>query len=48
MPAPPTTLSILIIDENGIRASVIEAGLRQAGYGNLTLVHDVDRDRQEN
>jgi response regulator NasT len=40
MPAP-TTLSILIIDENGIRASVIEAGLRQAGYGNLTLVHDV-------
>ncbi len=41
MPAPPTTLSILIIDENGIRASVIEAGLRQAGYGNLTLVHDV-------
>lgn len=41
MPAPPTTLSILIIDENGIRASVIEAGLRQAGYSNLTLVHDV-------
>lgn len=35
------TLRILIIDENRIRASVIEAGLRQAGYDDLTLVHDV-------
>jgi len=40
MPARPTTLSILIIDENRLRASVIEAGLREAGYHDLTLVHD--------
>jgi two-component system, response regulator / RNA-binding antiterminator len=41
MPAQPTTLSILIIDENRLRASIIEAGLRDAGYDNLTIVHDV-------
>ena len=41
MPARPTTLSILIIDENRLRASVIEAGLREAGYNDLTIVHDV-------
>jgi len=35
------SLSILIIDENRIRASVIEAGLREAGYERLTLIHDV-------
>ena len=35
------TLGILIIDENRIRASVIEAGLRLAGYEDLTMVHDV-------
>ena len=37
----PTTLSIVIIDENRLRASVIEAGLREAGYENLTIIHDV-------
>lgn len=36
-----TTLSILIIDENRLRAAVIEDGLRDAGYTKLTLVHDV-------
>ncbi len=41
MAAQPITLSILIIDENRLRASVIEAGLRDAGYNNLTVVHDV-------
>lgn len=35
------SLAILVIDENRIRASVIEAGLRQAGHENVTLVHDV-------
>lgn len=35
------SLSILIIDENRLRASVIEAGLREAGYERLTLIHDV-------
>ncbi|MDO9384921.1 MAG: ANTAR domain-containing response regulator [Hyphomicrobiaceae bacterium] len=38
----PVTLSILVIDENRIRASVIEAGLRDAGYDRLTVVHDVN------
>ena len=41
MPPRPTTLSILIIDENRLRASVIEAGLREAGHDNLTVVYDV-------
>ena len=41
MPAAPTSLSILVIDENRLRAAVIEEGLRDAGYGNLTIVHDV-------
>jgi response regulator NasT len=35
------TLGILVIDENRIRASIIEAGLREAGHDNVTLVHDV-------
>lgn len=41
MPEQETTLSILIIDENRLRAAVIEDGLRDAGYSNLTIVHDV-------
>lgn len=41
MPEPTATLSILIIDENRLRAAVIEDGLRDAGYSNLTIVHDV-------
>lgn len=41
MPEADLTLSILIIDENRIRAAVIENGLRDAGYTNLTIVHDV-------
>ncbi len=41
MPELETTLSILIIDENRLRAAVIEDGLRDAGYSNLTILHDV-------
>ncbi len=41
MPARPTTLKILVIDENRLRASVIETGLREAGHDNLTIVRDV-------
>ncbi|MBY0560432.1 MAG: ANTAR domain-containing response regulator [Hyphomicrobium sp.] len=41
MPAVQKPLSILVIDENHLRASVIEAGLREAGYDDLTIVHDV-------
>lgn len=37
----PIPLSILIIDENRLRSAVIEDGLRDAGYANLTVVHDV-------
>ncbi len=41
MPAGLKPLSILVIDENHLRASVIEAGLREAGYDDLTIVYDV-------
>ncbi|MGH9807792.1 MAG: ANTAR domain-containing response regulator, partial [Terriglobia bacterium] len=41
MPAQPMTLSIVIIDENRLRASGIEDGLREAGYDNLTIINDV-------
>ena len=37
----PKSLAILVIDENRIRASIIEAGLRQAGHEDVTLIHDV-------
>jgi len=36
-----TSLAILVIDENRIRASIIEAGLRETGHGNVTVVHDI-------
>ena len=42
---PAGSLTILIIDENHMRASMIEAGLREAGYDNLTLIHDVAASR---
>ncbi len=34
-------LSILVIDENAIRASIIEAGLREAGHEQVTVIQDV-------
>jgi response regulator NasT len=34
-------LRILIIDENRIRSAVIEEGLREAGHGEVTTLHDV-------
>jgi response regulator NasT len=37
----PASLTILVIDENRIRASIIEAGLRDAGHERVTVVHDV-------
>jgi Response regulator with putative antiterminator output domain len=39
---PSLDLSILIIDENRIRASIIEEGLREAGYGRVAVIHDVN------
>lgn len=35
-------LSILIIDENRIRASIIEEGLREAGLARVAVIHDVN------
>ena len=35
-------LSILIIDDNRIRASIIEEGLREAGYSRVAVVADID------
>lgn len=35
------SLAILVIDENRIRASIIEAGLREAGHDRVTVIHDV-------
>ncbi len=38
---PARALTILVIDENSIRASIIEAGLREAGHDAVTVVQDV-------
>jgi response regulator NasT len=35
-------LAILVIDENRIRASIIEAGLRESGHDNVTVVQDIN------
>lgn len=39
--APPE-LSILILDENGIRAAIIEAGLREAGHSHVTIITEMN------
>lgn len=39
---PARDLSILIIDENRIRAAIIEAGLRDAGHERVTILHEVN------
>jgi response regulator NasT len=35
-------LSILIVDENRIRASIIEEGLREAGHHSVSVINDVN------
>lgn len=35
-------LTVLVIDENTIRASIIEEGLREAGHLRVTVVHEVN------
>jgi response regulator NasT len=35
------SLAILVIDENRLRASIIEAGLREGGHENVAIIHDV-------
>ena len=39
--SPPPPLTVLVIDENRLRAAVIEEGLREAGDFRVTLVHDM-------
>lgn len=34
-------LSVLVVDENVARAAIIEAGVREAGHDNVTVIHDV-------
>jgi response regulator NasT len=34
-------LTILVIDENAIRSSIIEEGLREAGHSRVTIIHEV-------
>nr|CAD6596468.1 chemotaxis protein CheY [Rhizobium sp. TCK] len=35
-------LTILVIDENAIRASIIEEGLREAGHDRVNVIHEVN------
>ncbi|MEP7454008.1 ANTAR domain-containing response regulator [Phyllobacterium sp. SB3] len=35
-------LSIMIFDENRIRASIIEEGLREAGHDKVVVLHDIE------
>ncbi|MBT9372864.1 ANTAR domain-containing response regulator [Rhizobium sp. CSW-27] len=34
-------LTILVIDENAVRAAIIEEGLHEAGHRHVTIVHEV-------
>jgi response regulator NasT len=36
-----SSLSILVIDENRIRAAIIESGLREAGHERVTVVNEI-------
>lgn len=36
------SLSILVIDDNAIRASIIEAGLREAGHDSVRVITDIE------
>jgi two-component system, response regulator / RNA-binding antiterminator len=35
-------LSVLVVDEDAMRASIIEAGLRASGHNHVTIVHDLN------
>jgi response regulator NasT len=35
------SLHILVVDQNVVRASILEDGLREAGYGRVTVVRDM-------
>lgn len=38
---PAEQLSVLVIDENHIRAAIIEAGLREAGYDQVSTINEL-------
>lgn len=35
-------LSVLVVDENSVRAAIIEAGVREAGHATVTVVSDMN------
>lgn len=39
-PLPDAPLNILVIDENPIRRAILDKGLRDAGFSNLTVLED--------
>lgn len=39
-PPPDAPLNILVIDENPIRRAILETGLKDAGFANLTVLED--------
>lgn len=41
------SLTIAIVDANRIRASIIEDGLREAGYGRVTVIDDLNNAMRE-
>jgi response regulator NasT len=41
IPPAKASLNVLVIDENSIRASIIEVGLRDAGYDRVTVVNNM-------
>ena len=38
---PETALRVLIVDQNVVRASILEEGLREAGYRDVIVVRDM-------
>jgi response regulator NasT len=38
---PDSALRILVVDQNVTRASILEEGLREAGYANVSVVRDM-------
>lgn len=41
-PSAKSALKVLVIDENSIRASIIELGLREAGYSLVTVIANMN------
>jgi response regulator NasT len=41
-----TRLGVLIVDQNVVRAAILEEGLRDAGYANVTVVRDMQNLQQ--